>query len=211
MTVDPTQLTLYAITDRPGEGLDERVEAALRGGATTIQLRLKGATAREVFAAAREVLPRCRWHGAPLIINDRLDIALAVGADGVHLGPDDLPVVEARRLAPDGFIVGGSAGTVEAAQALERAGADYLGVGAIFDARPSKSNASAPRGLEALAEVCAGVRIPVVAIGGVTRETAPRCVQAGAAGVAVIRAVFGSDDPLRITEAARSLRGALMS
>ena len=201
---------LYVITDRLDESLPQRVSAALKGGATALQLRCKGASAREVLAMGRSLGPLCKEAGVAFIVNDRLDLALACGADGVHLGPEDLPVDEARRLAPASFIVGASAGTPAEAMKLEALGASYLGVGAIFDARASKSDASPPRGLEALREVCASVRLPVVAIGGIGRQSAPSCLRVGAAGVAVIREVFSPVSPAGIERAAAAMKACLM-
>jgi len=203
------QLRLYAITDDVPDGLLDRAEAALRGGVTTIQLRLKGVEAREVYALARSLSELCRQHGALCIVNDRLDLALAAGAHGVHLGPGDLPVAAARAIVPASFLIGASAGTVEVALAHQRDGADYLGVGAVFDASASKPNASAPRGLEALASVVGGVGLPVVAIGGVDLARAPSCLAAGACGVAVIRGVFGQGEPVAVERAAAAFLRAL--
>lgn len=206
---------LYVITDRLDDGLPARAEAALSAGATTLQLRLKGCTARQTLAAARALKPLCAAHRATFIVNDRLDLALAAGADGVHLGPDDLPVAQARRLAPEGFLIGASAGSAEVARALVAEGADHLGVGAIFDARASKADASAPRGLEVLRAVRDAVSVPIVAIGGVTQDNAADCLLAGASGVAIIRAIMGAGSPAAVRAATRSLRlvidGALKS
>ncbi|MEL6180634.1 MAG: thiamine phosphate synthase [Myxococcota bacterium] len=204
------KLALYAITHRLSDALPDQVEAALMGGATAIQLRLKGATSRELHTVAQRLLPVCRRHEALFVVNDRLDIALAVGADGVHLGPDDLPIEAARRIAPPGFVIGGSAGTIEAAREMVAQGADYLGVGAVFNAHPSKANASQPRGVEVIRRLHAEVDVPLVAIGGITAENARSCVLAGAVGVAAIRAVFTSDgDRDEIMQSARRLRRSL--
>ena len=174
-----------------------------------MQLRAKGAPRAEVAAAARELSSMCRRGGASLVINDDLALALEVGAAGVHLGPQDVAVAEARRRSPPGFVIGGSAGDAARARALVEQGADYLGVGAIFEARPSKADASAPRGLEALREIAAASAVPVVAIGGVELEVAGSCVEAGASGVAVIRAAWGSGDPMEVEGRVRALRAAV--
>ncbi len=200
MEFDPRVMVL---TDGLGDDLVERVLAAIRGGATCVQLRAKGASARAIHSAAVALVAATR---VPILVNDRLDIALAAGAAGVHLGPADLPVEAARALSPPGFLVGGSAGSAEAARALEAAGASYVGVGAIFDAHGSKPDASAPRGPDVLRAVRRAVQIPIVAIGGIECHNAALCIDAGAHGVAVIRAVFEDREPARIQARARALR-----
>lgn len=201
------RLSLYVIPDPVigrGRELIEQARLALAGGATAIQLRLKSATSREFYQAACSLKSLCREAGALFIVNDRLDIALSAGADGVHLGQSDLPCAEARRLAPDGFIVGISAHTPELARAALSEGADYLGVGAVY---PTGSKADAKDcGLEGLRRVRAAVDLPIVAIGGVNLERVPQTLAAGADGVAVISAVVGCDDP---EEAARRFQKAL--
>ncbi len=200
------QLRLLALT--PDEDLPDlplRVQAALEGGATAVQLRVKGADTRRLLELTHALLQITRPRGALLFVNDRLDVALAAGADGVHLGPRDLPIAAARRLAPPGFLLGASAGHPDAARAATRDGADYLGVGAIFDAAPSKPDASPPRGTDLLRDVAAATHLPLVAIGGVSEATAPACLQAGAAGVAVIRALLGQPTPEAVRDAARRL------
>ncbi len=172
------------------------------GGASIIQLRDKQGTARETCELGRRLREVCVHHDALFIVNDRLDIALATGADGVHLGPHDVPVEAARSIVDDEFIIGGSAGTPDVASGLERQGADYLGVGAVYEARSSKSDASPPRGPEAISAVVAAVDIPVVGIGGIDETNASEVVEHGAAGVAVISALSDTDDP---TAAARRL------
>lgn len=185
----------------PGRAYLDAVERALDGGAGVVQLRDKTATARELVERARALRALCERAGALFVVNDRVDVALAAGAHGVHVGPHDVPVEDARRVAP-GLIVGASAGEVEAARALERAGAHYLGVGALFEARQTKPDASAPRGAARLGQVRQAVSLPLVGIGGITREVAGEVFAAGADGVAVVRAVMGASDP---AEAARAL------
>lgn len=209
MTPLAARLRLTTITDDLAEGLLERAEAALRGGATCIQLRLKGVDGRTLHDVASALVARCEAHGALCIVNDRVDVALAARAHGVHLGPHDLPVAAVRAIAPPPFLIGASAGTPEVALRHQRDGADYLGVGAIFDASGSKPDASAPRGLQGLAAVVDAVSIPIVAIGGVDLRSAPSCVEAGAAGVAVIRGVFGQGSPEAVERAAAAFAGAL--
>jgi thiamine-phosphate pyrophosphorylase len=153
-----------------------------------------------------------RAAGALLIVNDRLDVALAAEADGLHVGPDDLPVAVARRLLRPGMILGASAGTVEEAIAAERDGADYLGVGAVYEARGSKADAGAPVGPARVRAIRGAVRIPIVGIGGIKAENATAVIEAGADGVAVITAVVAAPDiaaaAARIVEAVRSARRA---
>ena len=177
------------------EDLLEVASAMVRGGAAVIQLRDEVGSGRETWAAARLLAPRLRALGARFIVNDRLDIALAVGADGVHLGPEDLPVASARAVVPEGFLIGASAGSLEAARRAVDEGADYLGVGAIFGGRESKPDASAPRGVEILRTLRSAVAVPLVAIGGLTVENAGQAIEAGADGVAVIRGLLGGQGP----------------
>ncbi len=170
------------------------VRAALRGGAPAIQLRAKEAGGREAAELAAALLAETRAAGALLFVNDRVDVALAAGADGAHVGQDDLPVAAVRRIVPPGFLVGVSAETPELALRAERDGADYVGVGPV---RPtaSKDDAGEAVGLARVAEVVAAVRIPVVGIGGIHAGNAADVLRAGAAGVAVISAVMQAADP----------------
>ena len=191
------RLRLIVVTDPEcgaGRSVADVARAALRGGAPAIQLRMKDASAREMADVARALLGETRAAGALLFINDRVDVALAVGADGTHVGQDDLPVAAARRIAPPGFLLGVSAETVELARAAERDGADYAGVGPVY-ATGSKSDAGDAVGTERIAQVAAAVRIPVIGIGGITIANAPPVLHAGAAGVAVISAVMRAADP----------------
>lgn len=202
---DPASLKLLAITDELRDGRDAllaRVAAAVRGGASMIQLRLKDENPRtivEVASALIALLPRA----VPLVINDRLDVALASGAAGVHLGVDDLPVAAARRIAPPGFVIGASVGS--GAEVAGSRGADYVGIGPVF-ATGSKADAGAAIGLAEfarLAELCA---LPAVAIGGMDASNAREAIEAGARGVAAISAIFGARDP---EAAARAMRNAV--
>lgn len=179
---------------------------AVSGGATCLQLRAKRLDDRERVDLGRALSALARRHRALFIMNDRVDLALATDAHGVHVGPHDLPVETARRLLGlDGAvrIVGASASSPARARELEAAGADYLGCGALYDASDAKPDASAPRGAEWVAEIARAVSIPVVGIGGITPERAGDVVRHGAAGVAVIRAVCAASDP---AAAARQLR-----
>jgi thiamine-phosphate pyrophosphorylase len=207
-----TQLRLVAITPDTGDPSVERmerlVEPVLSAGVRCIQYRNKHLLAPHQHRELANALNRCcRRFGALLVINDHVELALECGADGVHVGPNDRPVAQVRALVGGDMLIGGSAGTLEAALALVESGADYLGVGAIFDARASKADASAPRGTELLTRLrrhpgLAGV--PIVAIGGVDATNARLCVDAGADGVAAIRAFFAS--PGAASEMERSLR-----
>jgi thiamine-phosphate pyrophosphorylase len=167
-----------------------------------VQLREKEASAGEFFALAKELLALTRPLRVPLIINDRLDIALAAGADGLHIGQSDLPIREARRIAGGDFIIGVSAATCEEALEAERGGAGYIGAGAVFPTG-SKADVSAVIGTGGLAAICAAVKIPVVGIGGIGPGNAREVMEAGAAGVAVISAILSQPD---IEEAAAALR-----
>jgi thiamine-phosphate pyrophosphorylase len=201
-------LRLYLCTDRLlalGRPIVQAVEEAIAGGVTMVQLREKDASSREFYEIALEVQAVTRRRHVPLIINDRLDIALAVGAEGIHLGQSDLPLSAARRLGGKKLIIGVSASTVEEAQEAERGGADYLGVGAVYPTG-SKADAGDAIGLDRLREVCASVRIPAVGIGGVNPENAGAVMKAGAAGIAVISAILSQPN---IREAARKLRAAV--
>ena len=201
---------MTVITDevlaRP-RALSDVVREALAAGAPTIQLRLKSASARELLEAAQALMPIVRSAGALFIVNDRLDAALAAGADGVHLGPDDLPVKEVRRVADarsgvaDTFIVGYSTDTTDEAAQAEAEGADYLGVGAVY-ATANKSDAGDVIGLKGLRCVVGAVSIPVVAIGGITPERAPAVAKTGVCGSATIGAVMSATEP---AEAVREL------
>lgn len=191
------RLRLVVVTDpdcTPGWTVLDVVRAALRGGAPAIQLRAKEMAARELAELARAVSAETRAAGALLFVNDRVDVALAAGADGAHVGDADLPVEAARRIAPPGFLLGMSADTPEAARRAAAAGADYVGVGPVY-ATGSKADAGAPVGVERIAEVAAAVEIPVVGIGGIDAGNARAVVQAGAVGIAVISAVFRAPDP----------------
>jgi len=206
--VQTVDWSVYVITHRGAAGdraLPDVVRAAIRGGATVVQLREKRATTREMIELGRALLAVTRPAGVPLIVNDRLDVALAIDAEGVHVGVDDMPIALARRLLGPGRLLGYSPNTVETARRGEREGADYLGVGDVFGT-PTKPDAGVPIGIEGLAAVAQAVKIPVVAIGGITVENAAAAVRAGAAGVAVISAVIGAEDP---EAAARRLREAV--
>jgi thiamine-phosphate diphosphorylase len=197
--------SLYLVTDRSlsrGRSHVDIVAAAVTGGVSCVQLREKQCSTREFLDQARALLALLRPRGIPLIINDRLDIALAVGADGIHLGQDDLPIDEARRLAGNRMIIGISAESVEHAIEAERAGADYLGLSPVF-ATGTKRDHAPPLGLAGITRIRARTTIPLVGIGGINAANAAAILDAGADGIAVVSAIVAADDP---AAAARELR-----
>jgi thiamine-phosphate pyrophosphorylase len=196
--LDPEILRLVAITDDAEDQratLVERVAAAVRGGATSIQVRLKTAAPREVVEITRSIMSKVT---VPVIVNDRADIALAAGAAGVHVGEADLPVAAIRRFAPPGFIIGASLGSdAELANARD---ADYVGIGPVFGS-DSKLDAGTAIGVEGFKRLAAMVEHPAIAVGGITADRALQITVSGAAGVAVINAIFQTDDPETATRA----------
>lgn len=184
------------VTDRRrcgGRPLVEVVGEAIEGGVNAVQLREKDLPAGELLALARQLRGVCGAQ-ARLIVNDRVDVALLCGADGVHLGEEGLPVAAARQLLPASMKVGRSVHSVNAARQAEQDGADFIQVGTIF---PSPSHPDVvPAGLDLLRSVVARVTVPVFAIGGVTAENVEDCWKAGAAGVSVISAILGAESPL---------------
>lgn len=199
-----SRLALHVLTDRAwsrGRSTLEVVEAALKGGATVIQLRDKDASTRTLVEEGLALRKLTRVYNALLIVNDRIDVALAVDADGAHVGQDDMPGELARRLLGPERILGISAGNMDEAQAAVDAGADYLGVGPIYATR-GKADAGQPTGPGLLTEIARRYNTLQVAIGGITVENTRELVQAGAAGIAVITAVVNAED---ITAATRSL------
>lgn len=195
--------SLYVCTDRDimtTDTLEEAVELAIKGGATIIQLREKDCTSREFYELALSIKDITDAYEVPLIINDRLDIALAVHADGVHLGQSDIPVQVARNVMGPNCIVGATANTLEKAKEAWQSGADYLGVGDVFGS--ATKNDTKPVELKELKKICDTVKIPVVAIGGISKKNIHLLKDAGVAGVAVISAVLGQTD---ITAAAEEL------
>ena len=195
--------SLYVCTDRDimtTDTLEEAVELAIKGGATIIQLREKDCTSREFYELALSIKDITDAYEVPLIINDRLDIALAVHADGVHLGQSDIPVQVARNVMGPNCIVGATANTLEKAKEAWQSGADYLGVGDVFGS--ATKNDTKPVELKELKKICDTVKIPVVAIGGLSKKNIHLLKDTGVAGVAVISAVLGQTD---ITAAAEEL------
>ena len=199
-------LRLYAVTNESGDDsrpLTERVEMAIKGGATLVQLREKHLEGPELEALARQVLEVCRRMGVPFILNDDPVLAAKTGADGVHVGASDMSVKEARRIMGPDRTVGATAKTLEAARAAEAAGADYLGCGAVFGSTTKNTTAMS---LETLKEITAGVSIPVVAIGGISLENVRKLSGTGIAGAAVVSGIFGQQD---IEAAAARLKAEL--
>lgn len=198
--------SLYVCTDRDimtTDTLEEAVELAIKGGATIIQLREKDCTSREFYELALSIKDITDAYEVPLIINDRLDIALAVHADGVHLGQSDIPVQVARNVMGPNCIVGATANTLEKAKEAWQSGADYLGVGDVFGS--ATKNDTKPVELKELKKICDTVKIPVVAIGGISKKNIHLLKDTGVAGVAVISAVLGQTD---ITAAAELISGS---
>lgn len=198
--------TLYLCTDSglmSCETVEESVERAILGGATMVQLREKTATSRELFELAKRVKVITDKYGVPLIINDRLDICLAVDAAGVHLGQSDLPCAEARHILGAGKLIGVSAATPEEAAKAQADGADYLGVGAVFTTS-TKTN-TRPVTQETIRAIRNAVTIPFVVIGGVNSDNISKLYGLGINGAAVISAIISQPD---ITAAARKMRQA---
>lgn len=181
-----------------GRDLATLAADAVRGGATMLQLRDKTSTPSALAQAARAIMAAA--GDIPLLINDRLDVAIATGAAGAHLGQDDVPLSDARGFVPAGFLLGGSAGNEDEARAAARAGAHYLGVGPVH-VTSSKTDAGVAIGVDGFERIRSGGPLPCVAIGGVTAKDVPELLRAGAAGIAVIGAVLGGDDVERATRA----------
>jgi thiamine-phosphate pyrophosphorylase len=189
--------TLNLVTDRTLAGaraLSEIVAEAIAGGVTLVQLREKQASTREFLEVATRLRRLTRQTATTLLINDRVDIALAVDADGVHVGQDDLPAELARELLGPERILGVTAGTVELVRAAQRAGADYVGCNAVF-ATPTKSDTGAPLGLDGLRRLVAGSPLPVIAIGGINADNVAEVAATGASGIAVVSAIVAAEDP----------------
>jgi thiamine-phosphate pyrophosphorylase len=202
---------LYLITSRhvleKERSLVKAVEQALRGGVRAVQLREKDLPAADLLSLAGRLRSLTRRHGARLLINDRVDIALAVEADGVHLGAGSLPVAEARRLLGPQKLIGYSAHRLEELASGENDGADFATFSPIFHT-PSKAAWGPPQGLERLRQACRASRLPILALGGIRRENLPEILATGAHGIAVISAILGAADP---TEAAKALTGAIQN
>ncbi len=193
--------TLYFITDSTGFEQTEflrRVEEALKGGATIIQLREKNKSTREYIEIAQKVHSLTTKYHVPLIIDDRVDVALAVGAEGVHLGKDDMPIENARKILGDNFIIGATAKTVPWAIEAYKCGADYLGVGAIYPTTTKVKTVITST--ETLSDICKSVPIPVNAIGGLNKNNSHVLEGIDIAGLCVVSAIMKSDTPRYETE-----------
>ena len=204
MNCTAEMLRLYAVTDRAWVGkltLPQQVEAALKGGATCVQLREKNLADSSILTEAREISALCKQYRVPFILNDNVALAAQCGADGVHLGQEDMDPAEARRILGPDAIIGVSAHNVAEAKAAVAAGADYLGCGAMF-ATTTKTNVTAlPK--ETLRAICAAVGVPVVAIGGISKQNLLSLAHCGEAGVALVSAIFAAED---IEKECRELR-----
>jgi len=205
MKPEEVDYSVYLVTDRGlsrGRGTLDIVAAAVTGGASVVQLREKSANTREFIQEALQLKAYLNKMGVPLIINDRLDVAQAIWADGVHLGQHDMPIEMARAIVGHRMIIGISAESLRDAVDAEEAGADYLGVSPIF-ATPTKTDTAPALGLEGLRQIRRAVAIPLVGIGGLNRTNAQKVIAAGADGVAVVSAIVSADNP---ESAARELR-----
>jgi len=194
------QLRLYLVLDPDlvaGDPL-EAARAAMRGGVTMLQLRAKHRTDREILALAEPLADICRREGVPFLVNDRLDLALACGADGVHLGVDDLPLAHARRLGGNALIIGYSPETDEQIRAAAANGASYLGIGPVF-ATSTKSDAGEPLGVAEFTRRHTLSGLPAVGIGGITMQNVSKVMEAGADGVAVVSAILAHPHPQQAT------------
>ena len=195
MRVTKDSLLLYAVTDRSwldGRTLYSQVEEALEGGATFLQLREKDLDEEHFLEEAKELQALCRRYGVPFIVNDNVDVALAMGADGIHVGQSDMEAGDVRKLLGPDRILGVSAQTVEQALLAQKRGADYLGVGAVF---PTGSKDDADDvSYDTLRAICEAVSIPVVAIGGISQNTVMQLRGSGICGIAVISAIFAQKD-----------------
>ena len=195
MRCEKKTMLLYAVTDRAWTGkqtLYQQVECALKGGVTCVQLREKDLPEAEFLAEAREIGALCRSCGVPFIINDNVEIALACGADGVHVGQSDMEAGRVRAAVGEGMMIGVSARTVEEALTAQRAGADYLGVGAVFSTSTKLDAEAVSR--QTLRDICAAVDIPVTAIGGISKDNILELSGTGIDGVALVSAIFSAED-----------------
>ncbi|BCR05952.1 putative thiamine-phosphate synthase [Desulfuromonas versatilis] len=196
--MSPVDFNLYLITDRkavpPGRSLPEVIRGALEGGVRAVQLREKDLGARELYPLALELRRLTREFGARLLINDRIDVALAVEADGVHLGGQSLGAAAARRILGPGRLIGVSTHSLAEAETAQGEGADFLTFGPVYPT-PSKAAYGAPVGPGELERTCRALRIPVFALGGVKERHIPEILSAGAAGIALISALITSPAP----------------
>lgn len=201
MKCDAKMMRLYAVTDQAWTGeqtLMEQVEDALKGGATCIQIREKELGQEEFLKEAIEIKKLCEQYKVPLIINDEVELAVKCGADGIHVGQKDMEAGNVRAIVGENMIIGVSARTVEQAVAAEKAGADYLGVGAVFTTSTKLDAREVSK--QTLREICDAVTIPVVAIGGMNKSNIMELAGTGVDGVAVVSAIFAAKDIKRECE-----------
>ena len=204
MRCDKRHMLLYAVTDRAWTGkrtLYQQVESALKGGVTCVQLREKELDEAAFLQEAKDIQALCRRYGVPFIVNDNVDIAVACGADGVHVGQEDMRAGEVRRLVGENMILGVSVHTVVEARQAVRDGADYLGLGTVFPTSTKTDVDGMPR--ETLRTICCAVDVPIVAIGGLNRGNILQLSGSGVDGVALVSAIFGAEN---IEESCRELR-----
>lgn len=194
--------SLYLIIDRSflnGRNLKKCIEDAIKGGVTLIQIREKDASTREFFEVAKEIQEITSKYNIPLIINDRVDIALTIDADGVHLGQNDMPIALARKILGPDKIIGISAGNLKEAMEAQNNGADYVGLGPVFYTG-TKKDADDPIGLHRLKDIVQNITIPSVAIGGINKENTTSILEAGVDGISVISAILGSENIEKASE-----------
>lgn len=202
MKPESIDYSLYLVTDRGlsrGRSTLEIVKAGVTGGVTCVQLREKKCSTRKFIKEALSVKEYLKQNNIPLIVNDRVDVAQAIGADGVHLGQTDMPLTMAKDILKGSMIIGISAESVEDAIRAEKDGADYIGVSPIF-ATPTKTNTAMPLGPEGVKEIGKAVSLPKVAIGGLNRKNAGEVILNGADGIAVVSAIVSADDPRKAAE-----------
>ena len=212
MKCDKKSLLLYAVTDRKwldGETLYEQVEKAIKGGVTFVQLREINLDEESFLGEALEIQKLCKMYNIPFVINDNVEIAKKINADGVHVGQSDMKAGNVREILGKDKILGVSAQTVEQALLAEKEGADYIGVGAVF---PTGSKADADDvSFDTLKEICTAVNIPVVAIGGISASNVANLKKSGISGIAVISAIFASDDIESATKNLKELTEKVVS
>ena len=212
MNCDKKDMLLYAVTDRAWVGdktLYEQVEQAIRGGVTMVQLREKHLDEAQFYQEALEIKELCGRYGVPFLINDNVALACKVQADGVHVGQDDMAASDVRAMIGPDKILGVSAQTVEQAMAAQQAGADYLGVGAVFSTSTKLDACEVTR--QTLTEICAAVDIPVVAIGGIKKHNIMELAGTGIDGVALVSAIFAAEDIEQECTALRNLSAEMIT
>ena len=212
MKCDKQTMRLYAVTDRAWTGkmtLVEQVQAALDGGITCLQLREKALSDDEFLAEAKIIGALCEQYSVPFIINDNVNVALACGADGIHVGQEDMAAKKVRELVGEDMMIGVSVHTVAEAIQAEQDGADYLGLGAVFhtDTKDDAEDMTA----DMLKAICDAVSIPTVAIGGISEKNVGKLAGSGVDGIAVVSAIFAADDPKRAAEKLLALSDAMVN